>query len=120
MAVARPLELPVRWELSMHPDRTASLTFTGELDTVSTPVAWTALETELAGSNVSRLEVDLRRLASCDSAGLALLYYISMGRMTPGATVALTGLNPELQPLFASFSTEDFEEIGRASCRERV
>ena len=95
----------------MHPDRTASLTFTGELDTVSTPVAWTALETELAGSNVSRLEVDPRQLASCDSAGLALLYYISMGRMTPGATVALTGLNPELQPLLASFSTEDFEAL---------
>jgi phospholipid/cholesterol/gamma-HCH transport system permease protein len=111
MAVARPVELPVRWELSMHPDRTAALTFTGELDSVSTPVAWTALEKELAGTNVSRLEVDLRQLASCDSAGLALLYYISMGRMTPGATVALTGLNPELQHLLASFSTEDFQAL---------
>src|SRR5258708_11006475 len=104
MAVPRPVDLPVHWELSMPPDRTASLTFTGELDTVSTPVAWTALETELAGRNVSRLAADLRRLASSDRAGLALLYYISMGRMTPGATVALTGLNPQLQPLLARFS----------------
>jgi anti-anti-sigma factor len=115
MAVARPVELPVRWELSVHPDRTASLTFTGELDTVSTPVAWTGLEKELAGTDVSRLEVDLRQLASCDSAGLALLYYISMGRMTPGATVALTGLNPELQHLLASFSAEDLQALQNTS-----
>ena len=64
MAVARPVDLPVRWELSMHPDQTASLTFIGELDTVSTPVAWTALEMELEGSKLSRLEVDLRQLVS--------------------------------------------------------
>src|SRR5207247_4048247 len=43
--------------------------------------------------------------------GLALLYYISVGGMTPGATVNLTGLSPELQHLFRSFSAEDFRAL---------
>src|SRR2546428_1284725 len=105
MAVKPPLDLSVRWDLSMHPDGTAALTFTGELDAISTPQAWSKLETEFAGTRVIRLEVDVRQLV-CDSAGLALLYHLSVGGMTPGATVNLAGLSPELQHLLRSFSRE--------------
>src|SRR5580765_2592480 len=99
MAVNTPVGLTVRWNLSVRPDGTATLAFDGELDAVSTPVVWPNLQGEFAATKVVSLEIDARRLAFCDSAGLALLYYLSVGGMTPGATVSLTGLSPELQHL---------------------
>src|SRR6266487_933098 len=111
MAVKPPVDLSVRWNLSVRPDGAATLAFVGELDAVSTPVAWPRLQSELAATKIVSLEMDARQLAFCDSAGLALLYYISAGGMTPGATVNLTGLSPELQHLFRSFSTEDFRAL---------
>jgi phospholipid/cholesterol/gamma-HCH transport system permease protein len=110
MAVKRPVDLSVRWDLSVQPDGTAKLAFAGELDAESTAVAWRNLESELAAIKVVSLEIDVRQLV-CDSAGLALLYYLSVGGMTPGAKVNLTGLNPELQPLLRSFSKEDFQAL---------
>jgi phospholipid/cholesterol/gamma-HCH transport system permease protein len=111
MAVQPPIDLPVSWELSVRSDGTAKLAVTGELDAVSTPVAWRNLESELVGIKAAAFEIDVRQLASCDSAGLALLYHLSVGGMTPGARVTLTGLNPELQHLLRSFSTEDFQAL---------
>jgi phospholipid/cholesterol/gamma-HCH transport system permease protein len=110
MAITRPVELSVRWDLSVRPDGTGKLVLSGELDAESTPVAWRSLEGELAGIKVITFEIDVRQLV-CDSAGLALLYCLSVGRMTPGASVSLTGLSPELQHLLRSFSTEDFQAL---------
>ena len=110
MPVSVPVDLPVRWDFSLRPDGTGRIAFTGELDTESTPVAWSRLEKELAGKRVSVLEVDVQQLI-CDSAGLALLYYFSIGGMTPGASVSLNGLSPELQHLLRSFSKEDFQRL---------
>ena len=110
MAIKPAVELPVRWALSVQPDGAGKLAFAGELDAESTPVAWRNLESELAGIKVATMEIDVRQLV-CDSAGLALLYYLSVGRMTPGANVHLTGLSPELQHLLRSFSTEDFQAL---------
>jgi len=110
MAVARPTDLAVRWDLSVRPDGTSTLALAGELDAESTAVAWRNLENELAAIKVVSLEVDVRQLVS-DSAGLALLYHLSVGGMTPGAKVTLTGLNPELQHLLRSFSSEDFQAL---------
>jgi phospholipid/cholesterol/gamma-HCH transport system permease protein len=110
MPVSAPVELPARWDLTVLPNGTARLVLSGELDTNSTPVAWRNLEKELTGQAISTLEIDVRQLVS-DSAGLALLYYLSMGGMTPGATVTLNGLNPELQHLLRSFSKDDFDTL---------
>jgi len=110
MPAASPVDLPVRWDLSVQSGGTARLVFTGELDAESTPASWKRLQEELAGEKVTTLEVDVSRLVS-DSAGLALLYYLSIGGMTPGATVILTGLNHELQHLLGSFSKQDFEAL---------
>jgi len=110
MAITPPLNSPVRWNLSAQPDGTTNLVFTGELDVDSTPVAWRTLEKDLAGVKVVRLDIDVRQLV-CDSAGLALLYYLSTAAMTPGASVTLTGLNPELQNLLRSFSSQDFHAL---------
>src|SRR6476661_5896536 len=110
MAVLPTVDLPVHWDLSVQADGVVRLAFAGELDVESTPKAWRSLESELAGMKVIRLEIDVRQL-DCDSAGLALLYYLSLGRMTPGANVNIIGLNPELQHLLRSFSTEDFQAL---------
>jgi phospholipid/cholesterol/gamma-HCH transport system permease protein len=111
MAAKAPVELPVRWELSTRSDGTATLAFTGELDTVSTPVAWSSLAKEFAAVKIVGLTVEVGQVSSCDSAGLALLYHLSIGGMTPGATVTLTGLSPDLEHLFRSFSMEDFQAL---------
>lgn len=104
------VDLPVRWELTISPNGVGRLALTGELDTESTPEAWRRLETELTGKKITTLEVDVHQLV-CDSAGLSLLYYLSIAGMTPGAAVNLIGLNPELQHLLRSFSKQDFETL---------
>ncbi len=111
MAIKPPVDLPVRWDISAGADGTTRLTLAGELDSVCTPAAWRALESELARIKVAVLDIDVQQLVSCDSAGLALLYCLVIGGMTPGAKVNLTGLNPQLQHLFSSFSTEDFQAL---------
>jgi phospholipid/cholesterol/gamma-HCH transport system permease protein len=103
--------LPVEWYLSVRPDGVARLPLRGQLDFASAPSAWVDLKNEFAGLKVVRLEVDVRGLSSCDSAGLALLYYLSIGGMTPGAEVSINGLGPELQHMLRSFSTEDFQAL---------
>jgi phospholipid/cholesterol/gamma-HCH transport system permease protein len=110
MVVTRPIDLAVKWDLSVHPDGIGRLAFRGELDTESTPLAWRTLEHELPGVKVASLEIDVRQL-DCDSAGLALLYFLSIGGMTPGTNVTVTGLSPELQHLLRSFSKEDFDVL---------
>src|SRR5438046_8929897 len=92
------VDVPVRWTLSVRPDGTGILELAGELDKESTPVAWRSLESELAGINVASFEIDVGRLV-CDSAGLALLYYLSIGAVTPGADVNLSRRCLELQHL---------------------
>jgi phospholipid/cholesterol/gamma-HCH transport system permease protein len=102
--------LSVRWEV-LKAEGAVLLTLHGDLDAASTAAAWEALEKELKGGGVSSLEIDASDLAYCDSAGLALLYYLYAGRMTPGATVRLSGLSSELQNLSGSFSIEDFRAL---------
>jgi len=108
MPITPPIDLPVQWDLLRQPDGAGRLVLRGELDTESTPRFWTKLEAALAEAKLTSLEVDVSQLAS-DSAGLALLYHLSTGGMTPGAAVSLNGLNPELQHLLRSFSQADLE-----------
>jgi phospholipid/cholesterol/gamma-HCH transport system permease protein len=110
MPLARPVSLSVRWDLSAQPDGSGKLLFSGELDAESTPIAWRSLEAQLKENQLSALEIDVQQLV-CDSAGLALLYYLSTGGMTPGVKVNISGLGPELQHLLRSFSKEDFEAL---------
>src|SRR5271156_1951455 len=98
--------LSVRWEV-LKAEGAVLLTLRGELDAVSTPAAWEALEKELKDAGTSSLEIDASHLTYCDSAGLALLYYLYAGRMTPGAEVRMSGLSSELQNLSGSFSMDD-------------
>jgi len=107
MATTNPVTSPVHWELRAGPQNSATLVIDGELDTASTPEVWINLEKAFAGTAYSTLEIDASRLASCDSAGLALLYHLCAGGMTPKATIRLHGLSKELEHLLRSFSMED-------------
>jgi phospholipid/cholesterol/gamma-HCH transport system permease protein len=111
MPPSESTETAVHWELSRQADGSATLVLTGELDAASTAPAWERIEQELAQAQPKALKVDATGLSSCDSAGLALLYHLSSGSMTPGTKVELTGLNPELDHLFRSFSVEDFQAL---------
>jgi phospholipid/cholesterol/gamma-HCH transport system permease protein len=104
------VNLSVRWEI-LKAEGSILLTLHGELDAVSTPAAWDALEKELKVDDISSLEIDASHLAYCDSAGLALLFHLYAGRMTPGATVRMSGLSSELQNLSGSFSLADFQAL---------
>jgi len=111
MPVNAPATLPVSWEVTQGPNASALITLSGELDTTTTPQAWSELQSELAKKRVSKLDIDVRQLSSCDSAGLALLYHLSMGGMTAGVKGDLIGLSPDLQHLFRSFSEADFQAL---------
>lgn len=102
--------LPVHWDVVSRPGGAATLVLRGELDAATTPATWNALQQELRGKQFSELEIDASQLSDCDSAGLALLYCISVNAL-PGIPVRVTGLGPELQHLFRSFSKEDYEAL---------
>jgi len=110
MPTLSPDDVSVCWDLSVRPDGTGTLVLKGELDPDSTPAAWQRLDRELSSVTVASLVVDVRQLV-CDSAGLALLYHLSTGGMTPRANVNITGLNPELQHLLRSFSSDDLKAL---------
>ncbi|HEX3716916.1 MAG TPA: ABC transporter permease [Verrucomicrobiae bacterium] len=102
--------LPVHWDFVTRPGGAAALVLRGELDAATTPAAWNALEQELRGKKFSELEIDASQLTDCDSAGLALLYCLSVDALA-GVTVRVTGLGPELQHLFRSFSKQDYDAL---------
>ncbi len=94
----------------MQPDGTGTLAFTGELDAESTPVAWRSLESELAGARWFGWKWMFAGSSATAPAWRCSITFRS-GGMTPGATVELTGLSPDLQHLLGSFSKEDFRVL---------
>jgi phospholipid/cholesterol/gamma-HCH transport system permease protein len=54
------------------------------------------------------LEVDVSGVDFCGGAGFALLRYLNMGGMTPGAFVFVTGLAPEFKKIFEGFTPDDY------------
>src|SRR5271167_4836015 len=81
----------------------------GCLDAQTVPACWNKLERDLRGAKISTLEVDANGLQLCGGAGLALLRYLNMGKMTPNASVSVIGLEPGLDKLFRGFTSEDYE-----------
>ncbi len=81
----------------------------GRLDAQTVPACWNQLERGLRGAKISTLEVDASGLQLYGGAGLALLRYLNMGKMTPNASVSVVGLEPGLDKLFRGFTAEDYE-----------
>ena len=70
---------------------------------------WDRLEQGLRDAKLEKLEVDASGLRVCDGAGLALLRYLNMGQMTPGASVSVSGLEAGLEQIFRAFTSQDYE-----------
>jgi phospholipid/cholesterol/gamma-HCH transport system permease protein len=69
---------------------------------------WNSLELELRSRQIKTLEVDVSGVDFCGGAGFALLRYLNMGRMTPGAAVSVIGLAAEFQTIFEGFTSADY------------
>jgi phospholipid/cholesterol/gamma-HCH transport system permease protein len=109
----------LKTEVQITPPSLARVVLTGWLDTPSVVVCWRQLERELTVGKITTLEVDVSGLQYCDDAGLALLRYLNMGKMTPSATVSILGLQGEIQQDFVRFSPADFEQFRVSGPRER-
>ena len=90
-------------------DGCARVALRGRLDAQTAVACWKLLEQKLRPAKIKALEVDASGLQFCDGAGLALLRYLNMGRMTRGATVSVLGLEEDLEKLFRGFTLEDYE-----------
>ncbi len=95
--------------LQFEPPGSARVTLRGRLNAETTVPCWEHLEHGLQGAKLDKLEVDASGLRVCDGAGLALLRYLNMGRMTPGASVSVSGLEAGLEQMFRAFTEEDYE-----------
>ena len=95
--------------MQVSPDGYARVALRGRLDAQTAVACWNLLEQKLATAKIKTLEVDAGGLQFCEGAGLALLRYLNMGKMTPSATVSVLGLVPELEKLFLGFTSEDYE-----------
>jgi phospholipid/cholesterol/gamma-HCH transport system permease protein len=96
-------------DLQFGPPGLARVTLRGRLNAETTVPCWNRLEQGLQGAKLEKLEVDASGLQVCDGAGLSLLRYLHMGRMTPGASVSVSGLEAGLEQIFHAFTREDYE-----------
>jgi len=109
-----PNELETDVQVSL--DGSARVAVRGRLDAQTAVACWNLLQQKLRAAKINALEVDAGGLQFCDGAGLALLRYLDMGKMTPSATVSVRGLEPGLEKLFLGFTSGDYEEF-RAAVR---
>jgi phospholipid/cholesterol/gamma-HCH transport system permease protein len=109
----------LKTEVQITPPSLARVVLSGWLDTPSVIICWRQLERELTVGKITALQVDVSGLQYCDDAGLALLRYLNMGKMTPSATVSILGLQGEMQQDFVRFSPADFERFRVSGPRER-
>jgi phospholipid/cholesterol/gamma-HCH transport system permease protein len=86
----------------------ARIVLRGRLNSQTVTPCWHQLEHRLQGMKLEKVDVDATGLQVDDGAGMTLLRYLTMGRMTPGATVSLHGLDEESEQFFRRFTLEDY------------
>jgi phospholipid/cholesterol/gamma-HCH transport system permease protein len=96
-------------DLQFGPPGNARVGLRGRLNAQTTASCWDRLQEGLRDAKLEKLEVDASGLWVCDGAGMALLRYLSIGGMTPGASVSVGGLEAGLEQLFESFTSQDYE-----------
>ena len=107
MMIATQNELET--DVEVRPDGQARVVLRGRLNAQTVAGCWTHLEQDLSEAKVQTLQVDVSGLGFCDGAGLSLLLYLNMGRMTPQATVSVLGLEADLEKIFRELTLEDDE-----------
>ena len=98
-------------DVKLGPDGIARVVLKGRLSARTVTDCWDSLERSLNGAQVKALEVDVSGVDFCGGAGFALLRYLNMGKMTPGATVSLVGLASEFQTVFEGFTSRDYDNF---------
>ena len=107
-------------DVQFGPPGFARVILRGRLDAQTTATCWNNLELSLQTAQPAQVEVDASGLRYCDGAGLALLRYLSMGRMIPKASVAVRGLEANVEQIFRGFTATDYESFrppSRVKCR---
>src|SRR5580704_18133658 len=87
-------------DVKLGPDGFARVILKGRLSARTVVDCWNRLEQALRTVQVKALEVDVSGVDFCGGAGFALLRYLNMGKMTPGATVSVVGLAEGFQTIF--------------------
>ena len=90
-------------------DGIARVVLKGKLSTRTVGACWSKLEQHLRVPGLKALEVDVSQVSFCGSAGFALLRYLNMGKMTPGAAVSVRGLAEGFQRIFEGFTAADYD-----------
>ena len=96
-------------DVKLGPDGLARVALKGRLSARTVVDRWDELERSLRGAGIKKLEVDVSGVDFCGGAGFALLRYLNMGKMTPGATVSVVGLAAEFQTVFEGFTAQDYD-----------
>jgi phospholipid/cholesterol/gamma-HCH transport system permease protein len=85
------------------------LQLSGRLDADSTPVLWEKLKERLVVPPGAALETNVAGVEHVDSAGLAFLYMLQQGCLTPQRELLLNGLKPEYEKTLESYSMADYK-----------
>ncbi len=96
-------------DVKLGADGVARVVLRGRLSARTVVDCWNSLEKSLRAAPVKTLEVDVSGVDFCGGAGYALLRYLNMGRMTPGASVSVVGLAAGFQTLFEGFTAQDYD-----------
>jgi len=116
-------------DLRQAPGDGAVLTLGGALDVSTAAEARREVVARLAQTRVASLQIDASGIDRGDVSGMAILYELTQGLLTPGVSPKLTGLKPEFEHLLKAFPAEDalralhpptarrgiFEELGAAT-----
>ena len=108
---AMPPAAPVDCEtdVKLGPDGRARVVLKGRLSARTVVDCWNKLEKNLRVAGIKSLEVDVSGVSFCGGAGFALLRYLNMGKMTPGAKVSVVGLAEEFRRIFEGFTAQDYD-----------
>ncbi len=104
-----PSQTEFEADVKLSPDGAARVVLKGRLSSRTVVECWSSLELSLRNAPVKTLEVDVSGVDFCGGAGFALLRYLKMGRMTPGATVSVAGLAAGFQTIFEGFTIQDYD-----------
>jgi phospholipid/cholesterol/gamma-HCH transport system permease protein len=114
-----PIQTECEANVKLGSDGLARVVLKGRLSARTVVDCWNSLERELRPAPVKILNVDVSAVDFCGGAGFALLRYLNMGKMTPGATVSVVGLAAEFQTIFEGFTRQDYDAFHPQPLKQR-
>ena len=101
-----------RVDLRQAPGDGAVLTLAGALDVSTAAETRREVVERLSGTRVSSLQIDASGIDRGDVSGMAVLYELTQGFLTPGVSPKLTGLRPQFENLLKAFPPkEELKEL---------